>query len=186
MVPPAEFPYPSSMSMSYRVRTSRCGKRIWRNSTDYLRIIPYIFCLHTFWLWLRSLLPSMVVKQSRHASSVPNSLDSEASNPPLAFVIISHPAARKDAGIQREVRRHAAHSWRGDSLLSKSQMGGLSPVEPKDFKSGENRRRNAFSLVTSYQAKDDVTHSRQSKNPPSVASSKGITGPPLQSLAQVQ
>jgi hypothetical protein len=62
---------------------------------------------------------------------LPESPPSETSNQLFSFVMISDPSAGPDEDTQRQVRRHAANSWRGISRVRNSRRAGLRLLEPK-------------------------------------------------------
>lgn len=97
----------------------------------------------------------------------------EASDNPFSFVMISHPSEGMDENVRRQVRSHAANSWRGVSRLRASRRVGLRHLEPKAHDQNESRQYKALqSSHTSSQAdEDDLPQPDQSTNTSSLGSS---------------
>jgi len=90
----------------------------------------------------------------------------------LSFVMISHPSEGMDEEVRRQVRSHAANSWRGVSRLRTSRRVGLRPLEPKLSDQNVSRQFEALeSSQTTSQAEDDDPQRDRSTNTSSFASS---------------
>jgi len=90
---------------------------------------------------------------------------SKASSSPFSFVMVSHPSAGRDEEVRRQVRSHAANSWRGNSRLSTTRRVGLRPLVPKAQSSEDQRLGNLELPEVEFQAEDgERPHTDQSSN----------------------
>ncbi|KAE9369289.1 hypothetical protein N431DRAFT_493119 [Stipitochalara longipes BDJ] len=83
---------------------------------------------------------------------------------PFSFVMISHPSTESDEEVRRQVRSHAANSWRGGSQLRAPRRVRLRPLKPKAQNMGGNQRFTTLEepQINSQVEDDKWTQSQQS------------------------
>ena len=87
----------------------------------------------------------------------PPSRASTSTSSTLSFVMISDPSEGMNEEVRRQVRSHAANSWRGISRLRTLRRVGLRPLEPKSHDLGVSQQALESSQI-SPQAEDKDYH----------------------------
>ncbi|PMD42718.1 hypothetical protein L207DRAFT_510943 [Hyaloscypha variabilis F] len=67
---------------------------------------------------------------------------SQGSSNPFSFVMVSQPSAERDKEVRRQVRSHAANSWRGISRAKTPRQTRLRRIVPKAELSTEQRLKS--------------------------------------------
>jgi len=99
---------------------------------------------------------------------------SQGNSNPFSFVIVSQPSAERDKEVRRQVRSHAANSWRGISRQRTPRQTRLRRIVPKAELSTEQRLTSLEARGLSFLHGDE-----DGPHPQQPAISRALTSPTI-------